>query len=74
MTITLNERVLLDAPLEQWQYKAPETLKEHFKEGAKSQPWVKPVMVVLADAALAGQSVAIHVLTREDGCFDMQVR
>lgn len=72
MTLTLNERVLLDADLQEWQQKPPESLAQYLKPGP-GQPWVKPAMVVLADAALANQPVTIHVTTREYG-FDIQVR
>lgn len=63
MTLTLNERVLLDAELEEWRQKPPESLAEYIKPGASSQSWVKPAMIVLADAALAGHPVVIRVTT-----------
>jgi hypothetical protein len=63
MTLVLNERTLLDAELEEWRQQPPESLAQYLKPGVKSQPWVKPAMIVLADAALAGNPVIIRVTT-----------
>ena len=71
MVITVNERVVLDADLKDWQQQPPETLKQYLKPGPE-YPWIKPVMVVLADSALANMSVNIHVRTGE-GRWTMEV-
>lgn len=65
MVLTVNERVLLDADLKEWQQKPPEALMEYLKPGGTTQPWVKPAMIILADAALADRPVTIHVVTKD---------
>lgn len=73
MILTLNGRALLDDELDEWQQKPPEAMLEYLKPGPQAQPWVKPAMITLADAALASRPVEIHVTTGEGGMFAMKV-
>ena len=71
MVLTFNERILLDHDLRDWQQRPPEELKSYLKPGPE-WPWIKPAMIVLADAALANASVNIHITTTERG-WNMEV-
>ncbi len=65
--ITLNGRTLLNDPLDTWHEKPPDTLREYLKPGTSPNPWIKPAMVALADAAMLNQPIHIDVTTQADG-------
>lgn len=76
ITLTINGRILLDDELDKWQQEPPEAMLQYLKPatGSGHEPWVRPAMVMLADAALAQRPAEIHVTTEEGGSFEMAVR
>lgn len=63
--IVIDEEVLFDDVLDAWQATPPDAFREMLKPGVVPQPWMKAIMVVMADAAMAGESVSIDATTGE---------
>lgn len=61
--ICIDNKVMFDGDLEEWKATPPDAFKEMLTPGAKPEQWMKAIMIVMADAALTGQSVSIEAIT-----------
>lgn len=66
MRIVIDEKVLFDGDLEEWKATPPDAFKDMLTPGVKPEQWMKAIMIVMADAALTGQSVSIEAATAPD--------
>lgn len=64
--IRVGENVVFDDDLDAWQATPPDYFKDLIRPDAKPEPWLKAIMVVMADAAMTGQSVNIEADPGED--------
>lgn len=71
--LTVDESVVFDGNLDEWKFTPPEYFKDALKKDAKPEPWLKAIMIVMADAALTGSSVSIDATTGQS-CWSIQVR
>lgn len=70
--LTVDGSVVFDDTLDEWKFTPPDYFKDVLKQDAKPEPWLKAIMIVMADAALTGSSVSIDATTGESG-WSMQV-
>lgn len=65
--ITVNRKVELDADVDDWEQRPPAMFADAIKPGAKPQPWLQPIAVILANSVRASQSVKMNVTTAMRG-------
>lgn len=63
--IVIDSEELFDGDLDQWAKAAPERFAEALQPGAQPQPWMKAILVTMADAAMTGDNVTIEANTGE---------
>ena len=63
--LTVDGSVVFDGSLDEWKFTPPDYFKDAIKSDVKPEPWLKAIMIVMADAALAGSSVSIEATTGE---------
>ena len=63
--LTVDGSVVFDDSLDEWKFTPPEYFKDALKKDAKPEPWLKAIMIVMADTALTGGSVSIDATTGE---------
>ena len=63
--LTVDGSVVFDDTLEEWKFTPPDYFKDAIKKDARPEPWLKAIMIVMADAALTGRSVSIEATTGE---------
>ena len=63
MRICIDDNVVFDDSLDVWQATPPDYFKDLIRPDAKPEPWLKAIMIVMADAAMTGQSVSIEATT-----------
>jgi hypothetical protein len=63
--LKVDGSVVFDDTLEKWKFTPPDYFKDAIKKDAKPEPWLKAIMIVMADAALTGRSVSIDATTGE---------
>ena len=71
--IVIDDEILFDDVLDVWQATPPDQFRDMLKPGAQPQPWMKAIMVAMADAAMAGESVTIEAWTRNPDKWSMEV-
>ena len=71
--LTVDESVVFDDNLDEWKFTPPDYFKDALKENAKPEPWLKAIMIVMADAALTGSSVSIDATTGQSS-WSIQVQ
>lgn len=64
--IVIDEKVEFDDDLDRWKAEPPDYFKDMINPHAKPEPWMKAIMIVMADAAMTGQSVSIEAVTGDD--------
>lgn len=72
MRVRIDECVVFDDSLDMWQATSPDYFKDLIKPDARPEPWLKAIMIVMADAVLTGQDVSIEAVTGE-GKWSMEV-
>lgn len=63
--LTVDGSVVFDGDLEEWKFTPPDYFKDAIKKDAKPEPWLKAIMIVMADAALTGGNISIEATTGE---------
>lgn len=63
--LTVDGSVVFDDNLDEWKFTPPDYFKDALHKNAKPEPWLKAIMIVMADAALTGSSVSIDATTGE---------
>jgi hypothetical protein len=71
--LTVDGSVAFDDALDEWRFTPPDYFKDGLMKNAKPEPWLKAIMIVMADAALTGSSVSIDATTGES-CWSIQVQ
>jgi hypothetical protein len=71
--LTVDGCIVFDDALDEWRFTPPDYFKESLEKNAKPEPWLKAIMIVMADAALTGSSVSIDATTGKS-CWSMQVQ
>jgi hypothetical protein len=68
-TLTLNDELVLDDPLDTWQQRPPDELREllHNAADTAAAPWLRVAMITLADATKSTQPVHITITTGSRG-------
>jgi hypothetical protein len=67
MRIMVDGNVLMDGPPGDYLKKPPEFVAESIKKGAKTAPWMKALMVTMADAAIRQQDLTLEITTTATG-------
>jgi hypothetical protein len=67
MRIVVDGVTLMNGPIGDFEKKPPEFVVESIKKGAKTAPWMKAVMVTMADAAIRQQDITLEVTTMATG-------
>lgn len=63
--LTVDGSVVFDDNLDEWKFTPPDYFKDALKKDAKPEPWLKAIMIVMADTALTGGNVSIDATTGE---------
>ena len=63
--IVIDTKVVFDGDLDEWKQAAPADFLDALQPNAKPQPWLKAILIVMADAAMTGDSVSIEATTGE---------
>lgn len=63
--LTVDGTVVFDNTLEEWKFTPPDYFKDALRQDAKPEPWLKAIMIVMADSAMTGNSVSIEAVTGE---------
>lgn len=63
--LTVDGSIVFDGTLDEWKFTPPDYFKDAIKKDVKPEPWLKAIMIVMADAALTGSSVSIDATTGE---------
>lgn len=61
--IVIDTVVIFDGDLKDWQKATPEAFVEALTPNAKPQPWMKGILLAMADAAMLGDNVSIEAWT-----------
>lgn len=70
--IAINGNVEFDGIVDEWAQQAPDMFRDQIKPNATPRPWLKAIMVSVADAVLAQESVIIDA-THRSGRWEMKV-
>lgn len=65
--ITIDGATLLDANLGEWTRTLPDILQQQLNPGAQPQPWMKALLLMVAEAAAGNQPFQADVTTRDNG-------
>ena len=71
--MTVDGYIVFDDTLDEWKFTPPDYFKDALKKDSRPEPWLKAIMIVMADAALTGSSVSIDATTGES-CWSIQVQ
>lgn len=61
----IDNKEIFDGDLDEWRKAAPEDFLDAVQPDAKPAPWLKAILIVMADAAMTGDSVSIEATTGE---------
>lgn len=67
MRVTIDGNVVMDGDLGNWSTNPPELITEQLKANARPAPWMRALMLTMAEAAMSEQSMTVDVVTRADG-------
>lgn len=65
--ITIDNNVVLNSDLGDWQQQPPDFVQAQLRPGAKPQPWMKALLVTMAEAAATDQPLTANITTRAGG-------
>lgn len=71
MRVIVDGNTILNDELGDWQRKPPESLAHMIRPGYTPKPWMKALLVVLADAALTEESTRFEVNTSSRGRWSL---
>ena len=61
--LTVDGSVVFDDTLDEWKHTPPDYFKDALRQDASPEPWLKAIMIVMADSAMTGSSVSIEATT-----------
>lgn len=64
LRVTIDGQVAMDGDLGQWSDNPPDIIAEQLKANARPAPWMRCLMMVMADAAASGKSASVRIVTR----------
>jgi hypothetical protein len=67
MRVTIDGKVVMNGNIGQWTTEPPKIITDQLKPNAKPAPWMRALMLTLADAALSEHALTVDVKTRADG-------
>jgi hypothetical protein len=65
--MVLDEKVLMDGDLGDWQHKPPTAIQHLLRPGTKPQPYLQAALAAVMEAALTDRSTLIDVHTEPQG-------
>ena len=71
MRVIVDGNTLLDNELVDWERRPPAELANMIRPGVTPKPWMKALLVVLADAALTEQSTRFEINTSSRGRWSL---
>jgi hypothetical protein len=71
MRVIVDGNTILNDELGDWQTRPPESLAYMIKPGYTPKPWMKALLVVMADAALTEESMRFEVNTSSRGRWSL---
>jgi hypothetical protein len=71
MRVIVDGNTILNDELGDWQTRPPEALAYMIKPGYVPKPWMKALLVVMADAALNEQSTRFEITTSSRGRWSL---
>ncbi|BBU22150.1 hypothetical protein [Mycobacterium xenopi] len=72
LRITIDGNVAMNGDLGEWTTNPPTLLTEQLKANTKPAPWMRALMLTIADAAMTNRDLHANVHTRPDG-WDLSV-
>jgi hypothetical protein len=57
--IVINDTVEFDGPVDDWEHRPPDAFKDVIKPGADPKPWLKAILVTMAEAVMKRESMTI---------------
>ena len=70
--LTVDGDVVFDDYLDDWRFTPPDYFKDVLRQDVKPEPWLKAIMIVMADTALTGGSVSIDATTGQSWSIRVQ--
>ena len=70
--LTVDVEVVFDDTLDTWVFTPPDYFRNAIKPDAKPEPWLKAIMIVMADSAMTGASVRIEATTGSSWSLQVQ--
>lgn len=67
MRVTIDGQTVMDGDMGQWTTEPPAILTDQLKANSKPAPWMRALMLTMADAAMGEQAISVEVKTRADG-------
>lgn len=67
LKVTIDGATAMNGDLGQWTTNPPQLITEQLKANSKPAPWMRALMLTIADAAMSEQSMSVDVQTRVDG-------
>lgn len=67
LCITVDGKTIMDGDLGQWTTNPPDIIAEQLKANSRPTPWMRALMLTLADAAMSEKAMSVDVRTRADG-------
>lgn len=65
--VKIDNRIAFKGTLEEWVRRAPDEFKNAIVPNAKPQPWMKAILIAMADAVVTSTPSNITVRTRLQG-------
>lgn len=65
--ITVDNTVIMDGDTGQWTTEPPQLVMDQLKPGAKPKPWMRALMLTIADAAMGNKDTTATVRTQPNG-------
>lgn len=63
LTVTINNQTVMDGDTGQWSTNPPTILTDQLKANAHPAPWMRAIMLTVADAAMTHTDTRITVTT-----------
>lgn len=73
MRVIVDGNTILNDELGDWQRKPPDALAHMIRPGYKPKPWMKALLVAMADATLTEQPTRFEINTASRGRWSLSV-
>lgn len=72
LKVTIDGKTVIDGDLGQWNANPPELLREQLASNASPEPWMRCLLMVVANAAVTATDTTVVIATTET-TWTMQV-